>query len=693
MRARIMPFITRLFAALALMLAGIVAVPGQAQTAGGRANNLGAELVAEHAARPGEKVTLAIVFTPRTPEWHGYWANPGDAGYGMELEWNLPPGWQAGEPQYPVPQRLVINGLMNHVYLGQYAVLVDLALPEGARGAVPLSVRAQWLACTDKICVPEQATLSLQLPVEANKSPDPRFDGWRAAIPPALDREAAFDVRGDMIRLAIPFPADAEIGDPHFFMRTTDVVRYAATQTFARKGNLLIVSIPRNDWAAGPQSIEGILALGTANGIRIVARPGAVPDGGELVAGRAARDLPGLPWLLLAAIAGGLILNVMPCVFPILSLKALSLARAGTDQAHARVEGLAYTAGAVAACVALGAVLLALRSAGEQVGWAFQLQEPGVVVALLVLAVAITANFAGLYEVPSLSFTRSGKPASAFATGLLAAFVATPCTGPFMAAALGAALLLPAVEALALFAALGFGLALPFLLIGLIPALRRMIPKPGRWMDMFRRAMAVPMGLTALALAWLTWSVGGPTFALAALALAAALTVVLILRHQGRRVPMLAALGLGAIALIALPQTFGMSRKAQDGGLIAARPFSEDALAKARSSGNPVFVWFTADWCLTCKVNESVAIEREATKAAFEKAGVIALRGDWTRRDEAIAGFLSSQGAAGVPLYLWYEPGAEAEQLPQVLTPDTLTSLAARPRQAEQARAAARTDR
>jgi thiol:disulfide interchange protein len=332
--------------------------------------------------------------------------------------------------------------------------------------------------------------------------------------------------------------------------------------------------------------------------------------------------------------------------------------------------------------LALGGLLLALRAGGSEIGWAFQLQEPGVVVFLLVLASAITANLAGLYELTSLSFTGTGGPTSAFATGLLAAFVATPCTGPFMAAAMGAALLLPWWEGLLLFFALGLGLALPFLLLGFVPALRRVLPKPGKWMETFRRILAVPMGLTALALLWLCWRLGGNLFAVAALAIALGMIALLVLIGRWQRAGTSgwfhAFCGAGALLLVSvlvLPRVQAASEPAQQ-GVIAAQPFSEAALAKARASGKPVFVWFTADWCLTCKVNESVAIERDATRDAFRKAGVVALEGDWTRRDPAITRFLTAHGAAGVPLYLWYPAGGEAQQLPQVLTPDSLVGLA-----------------
>jgi thiol:disulfide interchange protein len=251
-----------------------------------------------------------------------------------------------------------------------------------------------------------------------------------------------------------------------------------------------------------------------------------------------------------------------------------------------------------------------------------------------------------------------------------------------MAAAMGAALLLPWWQGLLLFFALGLGLALPFLLLGWVPPLRRMLPKPGKWMVIFRKVMAVPMGLTAVGLLWLTWRLGGNLFAVVALTVAIAMVALLLmigrLQRAGKPVGVQSAVGMAALLLLSvlvLPHVQAAQGPAAQ-GVIAAGPFSEAALASARAAGNPVFVWFTADWCLTCKVNESVAIEREATRDAFRKAGVVALEGDWTRRDPAITRFLTAHGAAGVPLYLWYPPGGGAEQLPQVLTPDSLVELA-----------------
>lgn len=659
---------------LALLLASIAA-PSLAQgIPAPHANHIHANLVAD--APAGGKVTLALLMRPEAG-WHGYWSNPGDAGFGLTLDWHLPQGATAGTPRFPVPQTLVISGLMNHVYEHDYAVLVPVTMPAGA-GAVPVSVSAQWLACTLQICVPERAELQTTIrPGEA----DPRFTQWRAALPGPLDRPGSFALTPTSLRVAIPFPASARLSDPHLFVGTEGLVDYAAPQSFSRNGDVLVAEIARAKVApsAVPQAVSAVLALGKdAGGIEVSARPGTVPSGGTPVGQAAGKSTSA--WLaVLFALLGGLILNVMPCVFPILSLKALALARGG-DEAHARAEGLAYTAGVVLACVALGATMLALRAAGEEVGWAFQLQQPGIVLALLLLAVAITANFAGLYELPGLSFERGGSRMGAFGTGLLAAFAATPCTGPFMAAAVGAALLLPWWTALGVFAALGLGLALPFLAIGFVPALRKLLPRPGKWMETFRRAMAVPMGLTALALVWLAWRIGGAQLASAAVVFAALIVWALARHGRAQRngaggglvlaIPALVVvLGVLAAPRIAVPPS------AVEAGLLNAKPYSEAALAEARAAGKPVFLYFTADWCLSCKVNEASSIERESTRDAFRKAGAVVLVGDWTRHDAAITRFLTSQGAAGVPLYLWYPVKGEPRQLPQVLTPDLLAGL------------------
>jgi len=650
--------------------------------------NITATLLAEGPARPGGTVTLAIDMQPK-PGWHGYWQNPGDAGQGMTVNWTLPSGAKAGALAYPVPATLTIAGLMNHVFKTEYALLVPFTVPADAKPGEVLDLRAkaQWLACTDEICVPEQGELATRVMVGTPGQPDARFDRWRAALPAPLGSPARFAFAAGKLRVAIPLPAAMQVNDPHLFLSTSSVVDYAAPQAFFRDGDQLVAELPVAKFdPAQPGRIEAVLRLNPAgDGVMITAAPGPVPTGGTPLQSAAAAA-PSLGWLILAALAGGLLLNVMPCVFPILSLKALSLARAGESEAQARAEGLAYTAGVMVACLALGGLLLGLRAAGQEVGWAFQLQEPLVIAALLLLAVAITANLLGLYEFMVPGFASEGSPQGAFATGLLAAFAATPCTGPFMAAAMGAALLLPTGPALLLFAALGLGIALPFLAIAWVPALRRRMPKPGAWMVAFRRWMALPMGLTALALGWLATRTGGSAFAFALVLLAVIVVAALVLlgRRQrnglaGGRLWWGGVTALLALSALGLPGMVRAPEASAEAGLLNAQPFSEEALAKARSSGKPVFVYMTADWCLSCKVNERVAIEREPTRDAFRKAGVIVLRGDWTRRDPAITRFLTAQGAAGVPLYLWYPVGGGGpEQLPQVLGPDSLAELAAR---------------
>ena len=691
---------TAAYFALLLACLGLIAGQAHAQSADERldSSKIAVELVADGSPQPGEEWLLALHFRPSSPEWHGYWLNPGDAGLGMTIDWRLPQGWEAGEPLYPVPKTLMIGGLMNHIYEGDYAVLIPIDVPLEAAVAnpAPIEVAIDYLACTDRICVPQSARLTLD-PSDARG--DARFASWRAAIAPQLDSRASFETAGKRLRIGIPLPAAVALSDPHVFVTALDLgpVRqpdYAAKQTFIREGDLLVAEVMLKGTESAlkgaqkpfreTEAVTGILAFSEGEGVRFTAKPGDVPlENVKPLHG--VGSAPALALLLLAALAGGLLLNVMPCVFPILSLKALALAKAGGDEMSARRDALAYTVGVVVACVVLGALLLALRSAGEQVGWAFQLQEPGVVVALFLLAIAITANFLGMFEVPGMAIS-GGPPTSrgSFATGLLAAFVATPCTGPFMAAALGAALLLPPLEAMALFLALGLGLALPFLLVGLVPALRRMLPKPGAWMITFRRWMALPMGLTALALAWLVWRIGGSAQIL--WASLAGLALLILLAFLGRRQhrgasgqgPVIAAVvGLAIMAVIVVPRAAqSPDDRPTSESLLDPQPFSESALASARAEGKPVFLWFTADWCVTCKVNERVAIEREATKAAFDTAGVIALRGDFTRRDPEIAEFLARHGAAGVPLYLWFRPCGDAEQLPQLLTPDLLPELA-----------------
>jgi DsbC/DsbD-like thiol-disulfide interchange protein/cytochrome c biogenesis protein CcdA len=659
-----------LWRALAAAILLLVAVGRPAAAQIGASRHLALTLVAETPTpAAGTKVTLALAATPE-PGWHGYWKNTGDAGVETRLDWALPAGLRAGDPRYPVPRRLLIAGLMNYVYEKPYALLVDLSVPAGlAPGTrLPVRVKADYLVCTDQLCVPESATLETALTVGDGAiapATRARFDAWRQALPRPLGSPARFALAAGKLRLAIPFPQEVGAGEPYFYPLGPSIA-YAAPQTVTRQGDTLVLETTAAQGEA-PTRVEGVLGTGDGRGFALVAAPGEV----------AAPGTDGWRTALLAllgAVAGGVLLNIMPCVFPILSLKALSLAKAGTDERAARRDALAYTAGVVLVCLALGGVLLALRAGGATLGWAFQLQHPGVILALLLLTAGIALNLAGLFELPMPRFATRGGGAGAFATGALAAFVATPCSGPFMGAALGAALVLPTLAALLVFAGLGLGIALPFLLVGFVPALRRRLPRPGRWMATFRRILAVPMALTALALGWVLWRQAGERGLFLGLAALAALAAALwwLGRRQMRGgggwllVPAL-ALCLGAIVLV---------RPEARSAAMQGEPFSERRLATLRAEGRPVFAYFTADWCLTCKVNEKAAIETAATRAAFRAGGVAVLVGDWTDGDPALGRFIEAHGRAGVPLYLYYPRGArEPRVLPQLLTPGMLEAL------------------
>jgi DsbC/DsbD-like thiol-disulfide interchange protein/cytochrome c biogenesis protein CcdA len=641
---------------------------------------------------PGDTVTVAIIMDPK-PGWHDYWLNPGDAGTPLELEWTLPEGVSAGPIRAPVPETLVVGGFMNHIYRQKHAFLVDIKLPPKLQPSkqIDLKVDARWSACSDLVCVPEGGSFVIPLKIgdgRIDADQRSRFDMWRAALPVPLDRQAQYKINGKVISVAIPFPENADAQSIWFFPQTENVFRYAAKQSARRSGDWLVVSGEIDTQFTG--RIDGVLRFGDAQGLIVRATPGMVPQGGNALSvlgektGEAGGSTPGnLFWILGLSILGGLLLNLMPCVFPILGLKAIAIAKSGGNEREARLDAVAYTTGIILSCLALGGAMLTLRAAGEEIGWAFQLQDPNVIFLLLLLMTAITANLVGLFDIGTIgagdSLTRKKGMAGSFWTGVLAAVVATPCTGPFMAAAMGAALLLPVGQALLIFAGLGFGLALPFLAIAFIPPLRAHMPKAGPWMENFRRWMAVPMALTAAALLWLLaqlvgsagWVIGGVSVAV----LIAALFITTRKKAHNFAI-------LGLASLIAITGIFAITRlePPKTGSLTASKsgnvPFSVEKLAAFRADHRPVFLYFTADWCVTCKVNEAAAIDREETKAAFKKAAIVTMVGDYTRRDPAITRFLAQNGRSGVPLYLYYPAKGEPQILPQILTEDMMLELA-----------------
>jgi thiol:disulfide interchange protein len=673
-----------LTAFLMLFLCGLLMTEAKAQV---RATaNITASLISEsRTPNPGDGVAVAILMQPKRG-WHGYWKTPGDAGFPGEFNWTLPKGATVAPLRYPVPKRFLTNGLMNHVFYGDYALLTVVKVPAGlaAGTRLPLRISARWLACTDRICVPEEAEFGTELVVgngQIAAQDRTRFDGWRQKLARPLDSDAAFAVDGNAVRLSVPLPTSVDVEGGWFFPETENALSYNAPQKMTRAGDRVIIETEKPKFGfKTPSEVKGVLALKDGTGLDVIARPGAVEQG---------TNQSGWQIILLSiggALIGGLILNIMPCVFPIISLKALSLAKAGGNERAARGDALAYSAGVILTCLALGGALLALRASGMAVGWAFQLQDPRVILFLLLLSVAITLNFAGLFALSGFAggdaLVAKGGKVGSFWTGVLAAFVATPCTGPFMAAALGAALVLPVAAALAVFAGLGLGLALPFLGIAYIPALRSRLPRPGPWMARFQRWMAVPMALTSLALFWLLWRQTGQGGFIIAGAAALLLAVVLIIIRKQRP----SGLGLGTlfavlavfslIASFTLPTDRPANDRANAPAVAGAVPFSEARLAALRTEGRPVFLYFTADWCVSCKVNEKVAIDRTDVIAAFKGKNAVIMVGDWSNGDPVISRFLESRGRSGVPLYLWYGKGAtEPKELPQILTPTMLKAL------------------
>lgn len=684
------------FLLLALLLLPVVARAASVAERTYTTVSLIAETPAPAAGRP---VTLGLVMQPK-PGWHTYWRNPGSSGYETRVSWTLPRGAAAGAFRYPLPKTFAVAGLTSYVYERENVLLADLTLPAGLAPGTPLLIRAKldWLVCNDQLCVPESATLSLDL-VVGNGRRDPviaeRFAAARAALPKPVAWPARFAVKGEQLVLNIPFAQLDQIRGAYFFPHDDGVLRYSAPQTIGKRGSQLVLAT-LNEQAQTRGAISGLLRIDLAGrdeplAVELTARRGDVQDAAVPIAGANDAGGEGTPtaaFAFLAAIVGGLLLNIMPCVFPILSLKALSLARAGTSEQEARREALAYSAGVILTCLALGGAILALRAGGASVGWAFQLQDPRVIAGLMLLMVAIGLNLAGLYEVTLSARDAGGSlaarpgPQGAFWTGVLAAFVATPCTGPFMGLALGAAVILPPLLGLLIFAGLGLGIALPFLAVGFVPALRRRLPRPGAWMTTLRRLLSVPMFLTALALAWVLGrqaGVEGMTIGLgAALALGLALWWLGLRQSRMSERRSLAPLALGAAAVATALLLVAPNAQPRAAELpLAAVPFTPARLDTLRAEGKPTFVYFTADWCITCKVNERGALSNAAVTTAFREAGVAVLVGDYTNGDPAIDQVLATYGRAGIPLYLFFAPSQPAEILPQILTTGTLLDLVA----------------
>lgn len=678
-----------------------LALPAVAQPV--RTPNVEAELHSARAAvAPGETFTIVLRQSIRE-HWHTYWRNPGDSGEPTELTWTAPAGANVGAIQWPAPEAIPFAMLVNFGYSGEVLYPIEVTAPANARPGETLTFTADayWLVCSD-ICIPEEAQLRLAVPVAAQGRDDATWAPRIAAAVAALPRlEPGVEARiGTDGALSVAHPNLGDVRNPRFFAFSRDVMRAAEPQRARIGANGLSFTLTAG--AAdnlGQVPLDGVVVYETrANGawvrrgFEILAQPGevlagtadsaapisddyALADLEGSPATAAAQQAPMTPVALLAALGlaflGGLILNIMPCVLPVLSVKALSFA-GGAQAGEARRHGLLYFAGVMATFLALAVLLIVLREAGEAVGWGFQLQAPWVTSALALLFFVIGLNLLGVFEIggglqnAGGALTARNGDAGSFFTGALAVIAATPCTAPFMAGAIGAALTQSSAVTLAIFAALALGFALPLTLLHFAPGLQKLVPKPGAWMERVRNVLAFPMFAAAVWLAWvLAWQTGADGVA-ALLGVAAAIAFALFVARWGR---VWLVVGAAAIALtVAFTWKPLVGVETQE--VLVSEPWSPARVAELRAEGRGVFVNFTAAWCVTCKVNEAAALTNPEVAQAFADANAAYLVGDWTNRDETIAAALAEHGRAGVPLYLYYPPQGEPQVLPQMLTRD-----------------------
>jgi thiol:disulfide interchange protein DsbD len=591
---------------------------------------------AENAAQGGV-LRLALEFS-LAPGWHIYWKNPGDAGFPPQV--SAQPPVTFGALEFPPPALLIQNNV------GAYVLSGHVVLPFTARNVgSSVTARASWLVCAD-VCVPGRAIFSL--PLAGGSSAEAALFTPSAIVPSPF--AATLDPAG-ILHIAGPGPA--QVRAARFFPYATDGIVNAAPQplSFTATGMVLRLTLARRGTAALP----GILQLTDPSGHTqaLTLNPSLVPAAGH-------------PPFWLLALLGGLILNLMPCVFPILAMKACAFARlGGAAHGHIRREALGYAAGVMASMFALAGLLLVLRAHGGVAFWGFQFQSPVFVAAIAWVIFAAALSLAGLFHVSAPGFLRHVPAQNSFFTGLLAVVLATPCTAPLMAPAVAAALALPVAAALDIFAALGLGLALPVLLLAFVPHLAAWLPRPGRWMLWLQRVLAVPMLGTFVWLAWVLFRQTG------------GMGLLLLLLGAGFLLLTLARKPVAGLAvLLLLP--FLHAAPAAALTLPGAEPFSTARLAALRGEGRPVFIDLTAAWCVTCLVNEHSTLLSPQVQAAFAAHDVALLVGDWTERDPQITALLAANGRAGVPLYLFYPPGAEPETLPQILSPGEVAKLIAK---------------
>lgn len=678
----------RILTQLCLLFAlAAVSAAGHASSAADLAGPLHVQsrLVADRlTAAPGQTVTVAIE-QQIEPGWHTYWSNPGDAGLATTAKWQLPSGWQAGPILWPYPKREQTGPLMDYGYEGKAWLLVDLSVPKDAKaGKYDLSADVDWLVCRE-VCVPESGHLTLTLFVDAAGSvPDAvlaeQFAAARAKLATRSPWPVHYAKTDKGLELVVAAPGLTGASQPVsavFFPAKAGLITGIAPQNLRFTKDGLVLGLTASPRFTGGK-LDGVLVLTSKDG-SVQALSVDAPIGAA-----AAGDAPlGLIVAMLFAFLGGLILNIMPCVLPVLAMKVLAMARAGTSRGHARAESLAYGLGAIASFVALGLLLAVLREAGAMIGWGFQLQQPIVVAGLALLFLAVGLNLSSVYEINPVtagdSLTRKSGLSGAFFTGVLAVAVAAPCSAPFMASAVGFGATQGVGTAFGVFAALGIGFAFPFLLIAAFPGTCKYLPKPGNWMVTLKHWLAVPIYATVI---WLIWvlakqvPLAGLIIVIAALVLAG---VTLWLWGRGYGKAALAALVLTLAAVVAAGFT-GVGLAGNTAGKSDAQAFnglgevySAQKLETYRKAKRPVFVDASASWCITCLVNEEAVLKKPEVAAAFKKQNVAILVADWTNRDPEVTRLLEANGRSGVPLYAYYPPdGGAPRLLPQILTVDAV---------------------
>ncbi len=689
--------------------------------------HVNAELVAARTAiRAGETLTIALRLQHQ-PQWHTYWRNPGDSGLPTAVDWQIPAGAKMGAIEWPAPKRLPVGPLVNYGYEGELLLPVQFSAPAKVAAGSTLTLRAQarWLVCKD-ICVPESAALTLQLPVvDATTEPGataqwPALERIAAQQPQPLDASAwAAELQhaGRQLLLTLTrkasagaasaavaatplvppslevFPYDERVIEParHEVFRTPQgyAIRLALADAAAPPpvfSGVAVAAGVASPWGAGkPLAAEFNATVRSV--ASIVLPPGAVAMTLPVDANKASPEAVASSGVLAAltlAVVGGLVLNLMPCVFPVLSIKLLSLAQHDLAPAVRRQHALLYSAGVVLTFLALAGVLLVLQAGGRALGWGFQLQEPGVVFVLALLFFAMALNLAGAFEFglaglqPLLALRLRHPGIDALASGVLAVVAASPCTAPFMGAAIGFAVTQPAAVALSVFAALGLGMALPYTALVLLPGWRDHLPRPGPWMLRLKQLLAFPLFATVV---WLLWVLG---LQAGLEGVVKALLAFIALAFVSWAAPLLPAPGwlarAGAVAAllavgmwswpVALPATHTQAAPAPLGQPSAAswQPYDDIALARYLAAGQPVFIDFTAAWCVSCQVNKRLVLQRTDTLAAFAQAKVVLMRADWTQQDARITAALLRLGRNGVPVYALMRPGREPLLLPEVLT-------------------------